>query len=55
MDEKVFYKRCFDETQLICLNKEETKTTMKEVYEEICAIHANRHMMAWRIQRSGYF
>jgi hypothetical protein len=28
---------------------------MKEVYEEICAIHANRHMMAWRIQRSGYF
>lgn len=46
MDEKVFYKRGFDETQLICLNKEETKTTVKEVYEDNCATHANKHMMA---------
>jgi len=54
MDEKVFYMRGFDETQLICLNKEETKTTMKEMYEEICATYASRHMMAWKIH-SGYF
>jgi hypothetical protein len=28
---------------------------MKEMYEEIYATYASRHMMAWKIQRSGYF
>jgi len=54
-DGEILYKRSFDGTLLRCLNETDARSTLQEVHEGICSIHASGHMVARKIQRAGYF
>ena len=55
LDGEILYKRSFDGTLLRCLNEIDARNVVREVHEGICSTHANRHMIARRIQRVSYF
>ncbi|KAA0066097.1 putative RNA-directed DNA polymerase (Reverse transcriptase), Ribonuclease H [Cucumis melo var. makuwa] len=52
---EVLYKRNHDMVLLRCVDEEEAKQIMTDIYEGICGTHANGHMMARQILRSGYY
>jgi len=54
LDGEILYKRSFDGTLLRCLNENYIGQALKEIYEGICATYANSHIMARKMQRSGY-
>jgi hypothetical protein len=55
LDEEVLYKRSFNITLVKCLNEADTTNILQEIHEGICSTHTNRHMMARKIQKAGYF
>jgi hypothetical protein len=55
LDGEILYKRSFDGTLLMCLNETDARNALREVCEGICSTHANRHMIARKIQRADYF
>ena len=55
LDEEVLYKRSSDSTLLRCLDGVEARNALREVHEGIRSTHTNRHMMARKMQRNGYF
>ncbi|KAA0054041.1 uncharacterized protein E6C27_scaffold318G001050 [Cucumis melo var. makuwa] len=52
---EVLYKRNHDMVLLRCVDKEKAKQIMTDIHEGICGTHANGHMMARQILRSGYY
>ncbi|CAL0301300.1 unnamed protein product [Lupinus luteus] len=52
---EVLYKRSYDGTLLRCVDTREMQLIMTEIHEGICGTHANGHMMAKKILRSGYY
>ncbi|KAL0543554.1 hypothetical protein IC582_018652 [Cucumis melo] len=52
---EVLYKRNHDMVLLRCVDEEEAKQIMTDIHEGICETHANGHMMARQILRSGYY
>ena len=55
LDGEVLYKRSSDGTLLRCLDGVEARNALREVHEGIRSTHTNRHMMARKMQRNGYF
>lgn len=52
---ETLYKRNHDLVLLRCVDENEAKIIMKEVHDGICGTHANDHMMAKQILRTGYY
>jgi hypothetical protein len=55
LNKEVLYKRSFNRTLVKCLNEADTTNVLQEIHEGICSTHANRHMMARKIQKASYF
>jgi len=55
LDREILYKKSFDEMLSRCLDEDEAKDILQEVYKGICSTYASGHMMARKIQRAGYF
>jgi hypothetical protein len=55
LDEEVLHTKLFDRTIPRCLGNEESEKALWEVYERICTTYENKHMMARKIRRLGYF
>ena len=55
LDGEVLYKRSSDGTLLRCLDGVEAINALREVHKRIRSTHTNRHMMARKMQRNGYF
>ena len=54
LDDQLYYK-IVDGVLLKCLNQEEAKVLMGEVYEWICGAHQSAYKIKWIIRRTGYF
>ncbi|KAA0061977.1 RNA-directed DNA polymerase [Cucumis melo var. makuwa] len=52
---EVLYIRNHDIVLLRCVDEEEAKQIMTDIHEGICGAHANGHMKARQILRSGYY
>jgi len=46
LDNKILYKRLFNETLLRCFSGKEAEKTLQQVHEVICATHAKGYIMA---------
>jgi len=49
------YYQMIDGVLLRCLDKEEAKFLMGEIYEGVCGSHQSAYKMKWMIRRNGYF
>ena len=54
LDDQLYYKTV-DGVLLKCLNQEEAKVLMGEVYEGIYGAHQSAYKIKWIIHRTGYF
>ena len=54
LEEELYY-RTIDGVLLRCLDKEETKVLMGEIYEGVCGSHQSAYKMKWMIRRNGNF
>ena len=52
---EILYKRSQDGTLLRCVETREAQRITRDVHEGICGTHANGHMMARKIMRSGFY
>ena len=55
LDGDVLYKKRKDKVLLKCVDSVEAKRILEEVHERVCCMHANGHMMARQIMRTGYY
>jgi hypothetical protein len=46
LDNKILYKRLFNETLLRCFSGKEAEKTLQQVHEVIYATHAKRYIIA---------
>ena len=53
--EEDLYYRTIDGVLLKCIDKEEAKVLMGEIYEGVCGSHQSAYKMKWVIKRNGYF
>ena len=51
----ILYKRGFSMPYLKCVDEEEAKYILEEIYEGVCGDHADPRLLVSKIIRTGYF
>ena len=51
----VLYRRSYEGVHLRCVDKEEAKKLIKEVYQGVCGPHMNGQMLTKKIMRLGFY
>ena len=52
---EIFYKKSKDQILLRCVDADEAKKIVHEIYEGVCGTHASGHVMTRQIMRAGYY
>jgi hypothetical protein len=49
------YRRTIDGILLKCLDDEQAKVVVQEVYDGICGAHQSAYKMNWLLRRAGFY
>ena len=52
---ETLYRHTVDGVLLLCLDRDSTDRTMREVHAGVCGPYIGGHMLAHKIMRTGYF
>ena len=52
LDRDILYKKSKDQILLKCVDADEAKKIVHEIYEGVCGTHASGHVMARQIMRA---
>ena len=55
LSESILYKRNHDMVLLRCVDAKEVEQMLVEVHEDSFGTHTNKHAMACKIMRAGYY
>ena len=55
LDGDILYKKSKDQMLLRCVDADEARKIVHEIYEGVCGTHASGHVMARQIMRAGYY